>query len=1548
LCFSPIGESLRNRIRNFPSLVNCTTIDWFSEWPADALNSVAKRFLATVEMETKVRDSCTEMVKYFHETTVNSSTKFLLNLKRHYYVTPTSYLELISTFKKLLKDKREEILGLKDRYENGYECLITTEGEVSGMQKYLEELKPQLIETSKLTDEKMVKVTHEKGEADVIAAKVSAEEAEAQKIADHVSSIKEDCEKELNKAMPVLESAQKALNCITPQDISYIRKLGQPPDDVRMVLEAVCVLQGRKPKRSLDPNTQKVVYDYWATSKQMMNEGGFLKSLLDYKKEDIEQATIDGLQKYMENPKFTYDHLTTVSEIAANLCKWVIAMNDFYNVNLIVKPKQIALAKATKEKNEVMAELAIKQRELKEVLDKVQALEDDLNITKAKKEDLENQVEDCTQKLDRAQKLIGGLGGEKKRWSETAANLKIVYKNLTGDVLISSGMIAYLGAFTSAYRSELTTDWVQRCINKEIPSSGKFNLNTVLGDAVAIRNWTICGLPSDQFSVENGIITSKARRWPLFIDPQGQANKWIRNMEKERKIDIIKFSDGNYMRSLENAIQFGKPVLLENVGEDLDPSIEPLLQKQIFKKGASYNIRFGDTTIEYSQDFNFYITTKLRNPHYLPETSTKVTLINFMITYEGLTDQLLGILVAKEKPDLEMEKEKLVINGAKNKNKLQEIEDQILKTLQNSENILADSKGVKILSDAKVLSDKIQKEQAEAEIVEKEIDEGRLEYKPVALKTSGLFFCITDLANIDPMYQYSLTFFVFLFTTAIQNSEQSDEIEQRLKFLNEEFLYSLYRNICRSLFEKDKLIFSFLLNIKLMELSEELENDEWRFFLTGGISLGDQLPDCPAKWLEEKSWGELCRLSKLPAFKGLLETFDNHVEEFHNMYESQNPQEMAIPGGWEAKLNRFQKMIIIRCIRPDKVIPCVFNFVKDNLGDKYIDPPPFDLSAIYKDSSSTTPLIFVLSPGSDPLQSLLKFAELKKKQLTTVSLGQGQGPIAQRHIKEGVLNGQWVVLQNCHLAVSWMGTLEKICEDLSPDPKKTNREFRLWLTSYPSKDFPVSVLQNGVKMTNEPPKGLRSNLVGSYNIDPISNPVFFDSCKKPKEWRKLLFGLCFFHAIIQERRKFGPLGWNIPYEFNESDLRISVRQLQMFLNEYPDKIPFDALKYLSGECNYGGRVTDDKDRRLIMCILEDFFTDKIFDDNYKFSPSGIFYVPKTGSYESYIEYIKSLPMSPLPEVFGLHENADITKDRNETGEMFTSILSTQTNESGGESASIEDTVIEVATKILADFPKEYDIRSAEEKFPVSYEQSMNTVLTQELQRFNGLIKVIRSSLNDLKKAIAGEILLSSELEAAMHSLFDGRVPEMWKAKSFPSLKPLGGYVTDTRQRLVYFKKWIDQGIPSLFHISKFFFTQGFLTGALQNYARKTKIPIDELEFDFEVIQEDNPVAPVDGINIVGLFLEGCRWDEERRLLGESKPKILFEKCPIMWLNPGKIKNMKQFPHYYCPVYKTSARRGVLSTTGHSTNYVMSIKLPTDQPQSHWIKRGVAMLTQLDD
>jgi len=294
-------------------------------------------------------------------------------------------------------------------------------------------------------------------------------------------------------------------------------------------------------------------------------------------------------------------------------------------------------------------------------------------------------------------------------------------------------------------------------------------------------------------------------------------------------------------------------------------------------------------------------------------------------------------------------------------------------------------------------------------------------------------------------------------------------------------------------------------------------------------------------------------------------------------------------------------MIVLKSIRADKITLAIQNYITEQIGKDFIDPPTFNLGACYDDSSNVSPLIFVLSSGSDPIADFRKFAEEidMTSRIEMVSLGQGQAPKAEKAIERARMTGGWCLLQNCHLSISWMPKLESIIENLS---ESNNPDFRIWLTSMPSPHFPVSVLQTSIKMTMEPPTGLRSNLLRTYgNLD---NKQLND-CAKPREYKMLMFAFSFFHAIVQDRRKFGPIGWNIPYAFTFEDFDVCRKQLKAFLDEY-EHIPYKVLNFLGSEVNYGGRVTDDKDIRLIKSILERFVQPSVLDVGFNYSDSGTY------------------------------------------------------------------------------------------------------------------------------------------------------------------------------------------------------------------------------------------------------------------------------------------------------------------------------------------------------
>jgi len=1535
LCLSPIGESFRERCRMFPGLVNCTTIDWFVEWPPDALLEVAAKQLEEENLGTpEIKLNVCKVFQTAHTSVSEMSKKMLSTLKRNNYVTPTNYLEFVSGYKSLLNEKRKEIGDKASKLRGGLKKLDETGVQVSEMQVVALEKKVVVAKAKRDCEELLVEIVQDKRVADEQEKQVNLEASRIAKEAEESDVIAKDCQAGLDQALPALQEAEDALNVLTKKDVSELKAYAKPPPLVELVLCGVMTVLKRPPT--------------WEECKKQMGDASFLSKLTDFDKDLINDSLIKKIGKYTANPDFNGETIGKVSFAAKGLCMWVRAMEVYGVISKEVAPKRAKLKAAMDALAKKQAQLQMAKDQLAEVLAKVQALKDKYEESTGAKEKLQNELDDLELKLLRAEKLVTGLAGERSRWEASIDTFEEQIGKLPGDCVVAAAFMSYAGPFPSEYREQLVKHtWLAQVRQLSLPSSADFDFALFLANPSDVRDWNIQGLPADDFSTENGVMVTRGRRWPLMIDPQGQANKWIKKMEGNGKIPlkIVDQQMHDFLRQIENSIQFGNPVLLQDVLEELDPVLEPVLAKNFIKKGNSIMIKLGDKELDYNPDFKLYITTKLSNPHYTPEVSTKATIVNFAVKEQGLEAQLLNTVVKKERPDLDKQKNELVVKVAQGKRTQAQLEDQILYMLSTATGSLLDNvELIEALDKSKTTWEEVNESLTVAEETSKKIETASAAYRPCSVRSSVLYFVLNDLSKVDPMYQFSLDAYNELFLLSIQKSPKSDNLQDRIKFLNDYHTYAVYKYTTRGLFECHKLLLSLQMCVRILQSANQVNNEEWQFFLRGGVVLDKSAqPTNPAlSWISEEAWDNITELDNLTHFRGITQSFEQAVGSWEDWYRSNEPESAELPGEWESKCNELQRMIFVRSLRIDRAVFASTTYVANSLGRKFVEPPVLDLLETLGDSGPLTPLIFVLSPGVDPTANLLQLAQLKNQteKFHSVALGQGQSPVATKLIEDGIKEGNWVFLANCHLMTSWLPALDKIIEDTVN--KQPHVMYRLWLSSNPTPHFPLSILQRAIKMTTEPPKGLRANLNRLYNT--ITEESFME-CKTTHKYPKLLFSLAYFHSVLLERRKFRTLGLNIPYDFNDTDFKVSDDLLKTYLDEYEDT-PWDALKYLISEANYGGRVTDELDRRVLNSCLNQFYCeDALLVPNYPLSPLSFYYIPDNGPLQSYKDYVQTLPVSDRPEAFGQHPNADISYMITDSNIMLESILLLQPAlATGGSGVSTESIVDTICSDLLAQVPKAWNLEDIM-NLKSDDLSALHVVLFQEVERYNILLEQLHLNCAMLKKGIKGLVVMSSDLDEMFDALKNGKIPPKWN-KSYPSLKPLGAWTRDLLQRLAELQSWIENGYPKVYWLSGFTYPTGFLTAVLQTTARKNAIPIDTLSFEFTVINQEEkeiPTAPKEGVYVKGMFLEGGGWDLEAGCLVEPEPMELIVAMPIVHFKPVENKRKANKGVYLCPLYMYPVRTG--SRERPSFMISLDLKAGTVDPD-HWVKRGTACLLSL--
>ena len=1061
LAFSPVGDAFRTRARKFPAIVNCTVIDWFQPWPFEALFSVGKKFMGSVDLgDEKIRNVVEAFLPYSFTKVNEMATKFRTAERRHVYTTPKSFLELLKLYSSLLKNKRENADNSIQRLSKGLEKLRETAAAVTNIEAELKISLEEADQKRTVAEGIAEVVSKEKAIVEVETAKAQVQAKEVAVIQSDVMEKQRNTEDDLSKAEPMVEAAMAALNTLDKKDLGEAKTMAKPPAGVDDVFAATMVLLANVHPNVVVQKNGKVKDKSWdACKKQLL---GSIPEYIDYLKaikSGVDEQTIPKINfsevKALTNLEhFTPEIIMTKNKAAAGLCSFVINIVLYYEVVVTVEPKRKALAEANEMLESANAQLKTVMEQVAELESKLAKLTSELNAANAEKQEALDTVDRGQKKLDLAQRLTNALASENVRWAESIVVMEADKNILTGDVLLASAFISYVGPFTKVFRDKLVAEIFSPYLKEKfqaavgegvnIPMSATPDVLKILTSAAEIAAWSAEGLPADPVSVENGTIVTNSARWPLIIDPQLQGIKWLRQKEGhvDRNLQVCRLGQNDLLRKLESALENGHTILIENIGETIDAVLNPVVQRAAIKRGKKSYIKLGDTEVEFHPQFKLFLHTKLSNPHYPPEIQAECTLINFTVTATGLEDQLLALVVRKERLDLALLSEDLVKQQNDFTIKIKELEDNILYKLAVAQgDITEDVDLIEGLEATKKIANEIAIKQIQAAKTQAVIKTTSEKYRGVANRSSLLFFLMNDLAKMHTYYMYSLEAFTVVFyrgidlvpnvtlseavveDTAAPVSDEpkeatDEELAARCTVLIDSITETVFNYVRRGLFEMDKLTVATILTLRIAVNDGKLAAEEVEYLIEGKVSPDPGNMGPLHEWLPSAIWPRIKALEGMKRYVGLGDSMQSDTDEWQRWFDGETPETAKFPGDYQKILSPFDRLILLRAMRPDRVTTALRSFIAEMMGEVYVFQKPFDMEATYKETSNTTPTFFVLFAGVDPtpwVESLgkTKGITFENGNFKNISMGQGQEKPAEAVVESFAKNGGWVSILYC-------------------------------------------------------------------------------------------------------------------------------------------------------------------------------------------------------------------------------------------------------------------------------------------------------------------------------------------------------------------------------------------------------------------------------------------------------------------------------------------------------------------------------------------------------
>ncbi|CAI2172645.1 16667_t:CDS:10, partial [Funneliformis geosporum] len=1514
---NPPEGGLASRAATSPALFNRCVLDWFGDWSDQAFFQVGMEFTHNLDLDIQNysppanfpiayrglalppihRNAIVNAFVFVHQSLYDINAKLSKRQGRYNYVTPRHYLDFINHYVRLFNEKREDLEEQQRHLNVGLDKLKETVVTVEELRVSLAKKKEELLAKDKEANEKLKKMVgdqqiaeEQKKESEKIQVNLSFQNEE-------ITARRSIVMKDLANAEPAVEEAKKSVQGIKKQHLSEVRAMANPPEAVKLAMTSVCTLLGFK-------------IDSWKAVQGIIRRDDFIASIVNFDT-DVKMTRPlreKMINEYMNKPQYNYEQVNRASKACGPLVKWACAQVNYSEILDRIGPLRNEVDQLQKKQEETKMKAVSMQKMISELEDKIKEYKSDYESLISQKQTIQDVMLKVKTKVDRSLTLLSSLSSEKERWESGSQAFETQMGTIVGDVLLSSAFLAYGGYFDQQYREILISKWTSHLVNANLQFKQDLSLTEYLSTADDRLSWQEKSLPADDLCTENAIMLKRFNRYPLIIDPSGQATGFLKKEFENRKISITSFLDDSFTKNLESALRFGNPLLIQDV-EHLDPILNAVLNKELRRTGGRVLIRLGGQDIDFSPSFTLFLSTRDPSVNFPPDVCSRVTFVNFTVTRGSLQSQCLNQVLKVERPDTDQKRTDLIKLQGEFKLKLRHLEKSLLQALNDSKgNILDDAVVLDTLETLKKEAAEITQKVQETESIMKEVEEVTAQYTPLAQACSSVFFVMEQMNLLHHFYQFSLEYFYEIFEYILHENPNLKDIKDtasRLEILKRDLFNVSFKRVSRSLTHEDYVTYAILLSqIKLRGSPNAVDEVEYDYLLSGGDVIPGSTATArelglPADLFDSDQLCKIKEFTTLPCFSKLTKHIASNLSDWKE-FLSTDPAETCVPVCWDsglpASVVQLRKILLVKCFRPDRLIPAVTQLVGIAFDPGFINQTDLDFQALVLDEiQPATPISLCSVPGYDASFRVDNLVAELNVRCTSVAMGSQEGfTLADQAIANSIKNGNWVLLKNVHLAPSWLGQLEKKLHSM-----KAHKNFRLFLTMETNPKVPVNLLRLSRILMFEPPPGIKANLTDSLKAISPSRLQ-----KGPTERIRLYFMLAWLHAIVQERLRYCPLGWTKIYEFNESDQDFAINTIDTWLdsvaqgrtNISPDKIPWEAMRSLITISGYGGRIDNEFDKRLLECFVNSLFTPAAYDLHFSLvdvEGSDNLVTPEGSKIDQFMNWVNKLPERQPPVWLGLPSNAEKVLSTSKGYAMLTNIRKMKslsdddevayTQESSSESSGASAqpawmralySSVENWLKILPEKVTSMN-RTAD-----SIKNPLFRFFDRENQIGRALLKKIRQDLADIKKVCDGELKQTNHLRMLLNCLTKGIIPDHWRKYKVPKTVSLNHWIADFKSRLQQLESITSESYYGGLSVwlGGLFMPEAYVTATRQAVAQSHKWSLEELRLEIDL----NRKGDKDSFIITGLKLSGAEWNNNQvRLV--SSPFTKLEESQIRWV-----------------------------------------------------------------